>query len=243
MNNFLVYGQPALGRRIGAFIIDYLIITMLAFIPFLFLPGFSGMSSFETNFTILMVIAISGILLKDVFGRSIGKMIFGIHIAHGDAADKRVTAGQRILRNIPMLFWPIELIMTFNDPYNRRLGDKWAHTLIAADARKKTPIMLIAALGGAAFILFIIMGVTNIIRNDDSYKTAAEFIQSQDEIFTAVGGIESFGSFPSGSLHYSSGSGTARLRITVIGEDATVTVNVYLTKAPNEDWVVKDWDW
>ena len=244
MNEHLIYGQPTLGRRVGAFIVDYFIITLLGMSPFMFLSNFGDMRTFYTNFPITMAIALSGILLKDVFGRSLGKLIFSIRIAHGDAADLHVTAGQRILRNIPLLFWPVELIMTFRDPYNRRLGDKWAHTLIAAETRKrKLPVMLIAAVGGAVFFLFIFFGVTGIIRSDDSYKTAIEFIQSQEEIDSAVGGIESFGVLPSGSLQYVNDSGAADLRITVIGEDATITVKVHLTKQPGEDWVVNDFDY
>ena len=236
MNEQLIYGRATLGRRVGAFIVDYVIITMLAFIPVFSFGGFGDMDFFDT-FPMVMAIAVGGILFKDVFGRSLGKRVFGIRIAHGDAADLRVGAGQRILRNVPLLFWPVELIMTFQDPYHRRLGDKWAHTLIAAEVRKKkVPIMLIAAVGGAVFLLFIIFGVTGIIRSDDSYKTATEFIQSQEEIASAVGGIESFGQLPSGSLRYSNDSGS----ITVIGEDATLTVQIYLTKQPGEDWVVQD---
>lgn len=244
MNNPLIYGRATLGRRLGAFIVDYVIITLLAFIPIFVFGGFGDIDFFDTRFPLVMVIAVGGILFKDVFGRSLGKLIFGVRIAHGDAADLRVNAGQRILRNIPLLFWPVELIMTFQDPYQRRLGDKWAHTLIAAEVRKKkVPVILIAAVGGAVFLLFILFGVTGIIRSDNSYKTATEFISAQDEIVSAVGGIEGFGQMPSGSLHYSNGKGSADLMITVIGEDATLTVRVYLTKQPGEDWVVRDFDY
>ena len=152
MNENLVYGRLAIGRRVGAFIVDYGIIMILAFIPFFFASDFGDMDSAFMTFSYTMAVAAGGILFKDVFGRSLGKLIFGIRIAHGDAPDLPVTAGQRILRNVPILIWPVELIMTFQDPYNRRLGDKWAHTLIAAEVRKKkTPVMLIAALGGALF--------------------------------------------------------------------------------------------
>ena len=234
MNEHLIYGQPTLGRRVAASMIDNFILTMLGMSPFMFFSGFGDMNAFNMYFTIL----------KDVFGRSLGKLIFGIHITHGDEPDLRVTAGQRILRNVPLFFGPLEAIMTLRDPYNQRLGDKWAHTLIAAETRKrKLPIILIAAVASAVFVLYIFFGVTGIIRSDDSYKTATEFIQSQEEIVTAVGGIERFGQLPSGSLRYSNDSGTADLRITVIGEDATITVKVYLTKQPGEEWVVKDFDY
>jgi uncharacterized RDD family membrane protein YckC len=244
MSENLVYGRLALGRRIGAFIVDYGIIIILAFIPLFFSSGFGDVDSFFMNFYLIMAVAAGGILFKDVFGRSLGKLIFGIRIAHGDAPDLPVSAGQRILRNIPMFFWPIELIMTFQDPYHRRLGDKWAHTLIAAEVRKKkTPVMLIAVLGGALFFAFVLFGAMNIMRNDSSFDTATAFIQSQEEIVSEVGGIERFGAFPSGSVHYSNGYGTACLRVKVVGEDATVIVEVYLTKEPDGDWVVEKWYW
>ncbi len=243
MNESLIYGRATLGRRVGAFIVDYFIITLLGLSPIFFFGGFGDIDVFD-RFPLTMAIAVGGILFKDVFGRSLGKLIFGVRIAHGDAADLRVNAGQRILRNVPLMLWPVELIMTFQDPYHRRLGDKWAHTLIAAEVRKKkVPIILIAAVGGAVFLLFIIFSVTGTICSDDSYKAATEFIASQDEIVSAVGGIEGFGQMPSGSLRYSNGNGSANLMITVFGEDATLTVRVYLTKRPGENWVVQDFDY
>lgn len=249
MNENLVYGPPALGRRIGAFIVDYVILLFFGLIPFFFcfdyLKDMSvlNMRVFFIYFSVVMAIAVGGILFKDVFGRSLGKLLFGVHIAHSDAADLPVTAGQRILRNVPLLFWPIELIMTFQDPYRMRLGDKWAHTVIAADTRKKAPVALLVTLGAIVFVLFILLITTTAIRNDDSYKTATDFIQSQEEIVSAVGGIEGFGFLPSGSLQYSNSSGIADLKITVIGKDARLTVEVLLTKKPGEEWVVTGYDY
>ena len=78
----------------------------------------------------------------------------------------------------------------------------------------------------------------NLMRNDSSFDAATSFIQSQEEIVSEVGGIERFGTFPSGSVQYSNGYGSARLRIKVVGEDATVTVEVYMTKKPDEEWLV-----
>lgn len=244
MSEIYVYGRAAIGRRIGAFCVDYAVMLLLAFVPFFFFSGFGDSDSFFMKFPFVMAVAVGGVLFKDVFGRSLGKLVFGIVIAHGDAPDLPVTAWQRIKRNIPLLFWPVEVIMTFQSPWNRRLGDKWAHTLIAAKVRKKKslPVILTAVLGGALFLSFIIFGAMNIMRNDSSYKAATAFIQSQEEIVSEVGAIERFGA-PSGSQNYSNGYGSARYKIRVVGEDDTITVSIYLTKKPDGEWVVEDVDW
>ena len=244
MNENLLTGHPAFGKRIGAFFVDNVIIMLLALPPTFFIPGLENedASGLMTRVFITTAIAVGGLLFRDVFGRSLGKLLFGVYIVNADDPEKRVTIGQRIKRNVPLLFWPVELIATRRDPDYWRLGDRWAHTLVAADTRKKVPTMLLAVLGGALMIGFILFTVISTMMNDGSYDAAVEYIESQEEIVSAVGGIERFG-LPSGSIHTSNGYGSARLEIPVIGDDGRMTVEVTLTKEPDEEWVVEEIDW
>jgi uncharacterized RDD family membrane protein YckC len=243
MNENWVYGKRVIGRRIGAFLIDHVIITLLAMSPF-FIAGFGGRDTFFTLFPVVMAIGLFGILLKDIFGRSIGKRLFGLYIAHEKGPELPVSAGRRILRNVPLIVWPVEFIIAAGDEKSRRLGDRLAKTRVVMDmSKRKVPAIAIVVSAFIVIFLIIFFSVSLLIRGDGSYKTAVEYIESREEIVNAVGRIEGFGSFPSGSVSYSNGYGTADLRITVIGGKASITVRVRLKKLPDGDWTVGSLDY
>ena len=95
----------------------------------------------------------------------------------------------------------------------------------------------------AALLLAIVLFITHSIRNDSSYKTAVAYIQAEPYIVLEVGGIEGFGTFPSGQVQYENGYGYARLKIPVIGHDDTITVHINLSKAPDGDWEIENYGW
>lgn len=94
-----------------------------------------------------------------------------------------------------------------------------------------------------SLILFtsaLLMGIIQLIKNDDSYKTAIKYIESQSEISTEVGGIIGYGFFPTGSVQTSNGYGIGQIKINVKGKIKDLQVFIELEKEPNSDWTIKN---
>ena len=60
---------------------------------------------------------------KDVFGRSIGKMIFGLYIVER-GTNQKASFGKRFFRNFSLMIFPIEGIFVLISETNTRLADK-----------------------------------------------------------------------------------------------------------------------
>ena len=173
-------------------------------------------------------------------GRSIGKRLFGLFVRDNDDITHVPSFFRLIQRNLLIMIWPIEFIVSSKDPSGRRLGDKFAKTLVIGypTSNKRKYILI----GVAAFLLFyfsVFLIITQAIRNDEAYDTAVHYIQTQDQIKSKTGKIDSFGNFPSGSLKYTNGYGSADLRIKVNGEMSTLMVEVLMTKEPDGEWIVR----
>lgn len=244
MDKVLLKKESIIGRRMGAFLTDHILITIVAMVPFMI--NFNKLVE-DTNyifeiFSIVMFIGIIFYLLKDIiFGRSIGKILFGIYVKDYEDIEKSPPLLNLIIRNILVFIWPIEFIIMLIDKDGRRLGDKIAKTqVIGYPGKIVSRIVLVGALSFALFVTTLVIGVTQIIRNDSSYKTALQYIKTQDEIKSEVGEIEGFGNFPMGSVSISNGYGVADLQIKVKGKKKSITVSILMEKSPESDWVVKD---
>lgn len=111
----------SINGRILAFIIDYFCIILfggLLFIPFADIV-YVNYKIFILIFTLYYTF---GIMLKDLFGQSLGKKIAGIKIVsdNGQKAPKY----KLILRNITCFMWPIEFAVVALSEDHTRLTDK-----------------------------------------------------------------------------------------------------------------------
>lgn len=95
-------------------------------------------------------------------------------------------------------------------------------------------------LGLLIFVSALTFGVMYIIKNSNSYQIAINYIEQTSEISDKVGGIKSYGLFPSASIEIINGYGTAQFHIKVLGNDKDLGVNLLLEKTPDSEWVVKD---
>ena len=121
-------------KRFTAFFIDFLITAMINNIPFMILiilPSMQGgapMSPQDTMIRALLssLIAMLYLVFRDLpsYG-SIGKMAMKLKIVDAETGEP-VSAGRRILRNIPWLLNWIE-ILTFVFT-KKRIGDRIART-------------------------------------------------------------------------------------------------------------------
>jgi len=133
------FKKASVGKRIGAFLIDHLIISfVLYFVGGFVLTGlYSALNPSEASaasLTLLLSLVILAVtfliyIFRDVVkGQSIGKRLLGIGVR--DVSDNFLVppASRLILRQLFAFVWPIEfLVLLFSDE-NRKIGDKIAGT-------------------------------------------------------------------------------------------------------------------
>ena len=113
-------------KRIAAFLIDFAITCLIFLLPFIVLNA-EGILAFRFEYTLLPYVAV---FCKDIFGRSIGKKLMRLKVTFDDAQSSKAGKIFRlIVRNIPLLLWPIEAIVAYTGN-NKRLGDKFAGTTV-----------------------------------------------------------------------------------------------------------------
>lgn len=241
MNDNIQSGKILMRRRIGAFLIDYIIVSLIVLTPaFLWFLPKGDIDNFFTIFPFVLIGAFIGCTLKDVVGgRSIGKRVFGLFVREQENITNVPSVSKLIQRNLLIFLWPVEYISACRDSEGRRLGDKCAKTQVVGCVPKHKWTYVFV--GIAVFILLYLSLstiITQSIRNDISYNTAVQYIQSQEDILLVTGDIESFGSFPRGSLQYTNGHGRADLYIRVNGELNNLVVHILLTRELEEEWIV-----
>ncbi len=121
-------------ERLLAILIDHIVGSLIFGIIFFSINLDSFINPTEANlmkpfetFNTILGFGMIYYLLKDIFrGRSIGKKLFGLRVTDKD--NKNIVPGalRLIIRNITILFWPIELLVLVL--MRRRLGDIIAKT-------------------------------------------------------------------------------------------------------------------
>lgn len=116
--NFATAEKATAGARIGAYLIDVILLALVAWIPIL---GW--------------IAAIGYILTRDALpfldGQSIGKKLVGLRAVDEQGAALTGNYGPSVIRNVVLFipFFPlIELIVLLTNADTLRLGDQWAKT-------------------------------------------------------------------------------------------------------------------
>ena len=111
------------GQRIGAYLIDAILMTVIGIIPLL---------------GILLIIAYA--LLRDALpfldGQSVGKKLLKLRAVTEDGQSLSGNWGPAIVRNVVLMipFFPVvELIVLLTNKDVKRLGDQWAKTKVIVD--------------------------------------------------------------------------------------------------------------
>jgi len=117
------------GKRIAAFLIDYLIVALIQGVLLGSIIVYALLND-KQKIIILGNFISTGIcfiyfLLKDLSGQSIGKKILKLKIQNTNQTPS-LSKGKMILRNIPILIWPIEMILLLSS--DSRLGDRMTNT-------------------------------------------------------------------------------------------------------------------
>ncbi|MEM8907869.1 MAG: RDD family protein [Bacteroidota bacterium] len=231
-------------RRLIAFFIDHVIIMILIIsTAFLIIgPHFLDENEMDNKPLSIILVLVIGLLLyfaKDsIKGMSIGKWIMGIMVRDADHPTQVPSLGRLLIRNLPIIVWPIEFAILASNESKKRFGDRLANTIVIHHQNKPAILPRIAALVllGLAFFTSTIFFVGASMKNSGAYKMATAAIEQNQDIINQTGGIKGYGIIPAGKVSVSKGQGEAQLTIQVLGNEKNVTVNVYLTKAPEGNW-------
>jgi hypothetical protein len=130
-------------NRVFAFLIDYFI-NLFTFSLVMFLLCWDSIvhptavnfnRPFEVFYPVLAV-ATTLLLLKDLIaGRSLGKRIFNLAVRNVDDRNQTPSIYKLILRNIPFLIWPVDVI--YFAIKKERLGDRIFKTHVILIERAK----------------------------------------------------------------------------------------------------------
>lgn len=113
-------------RLIGAYM--DLAIVSFASVP---LYIFSGESTKDIFFVVMVIIALLGMVCKDALKISVGRFVFKYEINSWKTGEK-ATVLQKIVRNITLVVWPVEVIVLLASKNGRRLGDMMAGTVVVS---------------------------------------------------------------------------------------------------------------
>lgn len=248
-DNQLEFEKANVGMRIGAFIIDHIMIVTVLVCPFI-LFIFSNIQkdpiSAITMFPAFMVVAFLSYCLKDMInGASLGKRALGLAVRNSANTSEIPSVPKLFLRNILTFIWPVEFFVLVCSAKKRKPGDQMAGTDVYRLTRKpKIAIIVITViLAITIFVGSLVVGIASILKNDSSYKTAVSYIEVNPEITNYVGEIKGYGYIPSGSLNYSGNYGQALYTIKVIGSKNTIYVHMEMEKKPEKDWEITYFDY
>jgi len=237
--------KPLLSRRFGAFLIDHFILVFIIVLTFFLVidPSEIETSSMFIRFIFLLVFAFVLYCCKDIVnGRSIGKRFFGLAVQ--DINQNVPSTSKLIIRNLFTFLWPIEIIAILTSKQKKKIGDHLVNTdVYLINNKKLLGIAMSIASVAVFFFCILFFGIMQIIKQDDSYLFATDFIKSSPEIQNLIGNNISFGYFPSGSIKYVNGYGNADLIITVRGDKGTKSVHIILSRGPNRNWEIEKIDY
>lgn len=235
-------------RRIVAYLIDHLVMSVLAVgIIFLLLgPDFinnDNIAQIGQHVFSVMFITLLIYMAKDcIDGVSIGKWVMGIRVRDEKNASEIPSIGRLFLRNISVIIWPVEFLILISSTDKKRLGDKFANTIVVKNLNKPSKtkrIIPLVAVVICCFIFFVFF-LSSVMKNSDAYKVAIHEIEQNDAILSEVGKISGYGMMPMGNINISNGYGTAQLTIEVQGTKKNITVFTHLTKEPNGEWKMQE---
>lgn len=131
-DNPLELEKADVGMRIGAFIIDHVIIVTVLVCPFI-LFTFSNIQkdpiSAITMFPAFMAVAFWVYCLKDIInGASLGKRALGLTVRNSADTSEKPTVLKLFLRNILTFIWPVEFLVLVCSAKKIKLGDQIAGT-------------------------------------------------------------------------------------------------------------------
>ncbi len=124
-----MFKQIRLIPRYLAFLIDFLLPTVIIDIIHAIVAYIFEIKTSNLYVTITGCVLILSLIVKDLYGNSFGKRVFGLRIVSVIDGQKP-KLNQLILRNIFVFLIPFEAILVIGRPDQRRIGDFLAKTKV-----------------------------------------------------------------------------------------------------------------
>ncbi|MCH7479396.1 MAG: RDD family protein [SAR324 cluster bacterium] len=222
-------------QRLFALIIDYLvIITFLKLTELISLGAewdLRPVSPTWFGVAPLWGVGLVGLLLaKDTLaGMSMGKWFTGIAVRRAEEPGSVPALARLLLRNVLLLLLPVEGVLVFTDGHGRRLGDRWAGTVVVALPRPAPPLRRLTVLA----ILFLGVLLASFLltpwnmRRSAAYQEGYRLAAGDPALAAAVGVPAVVGTSPDFALNLTPEGGTARLVFDIegpLGEGETEVV-------------------
>jgi uncharacterized RDD family membrane protein YckC len=142
----LDFSRPSFVRRVAAQLVDLFFISLSYFVVALlfslldmnpYMPGPDQYYFQQLFWGVVAGIGVFYFLIRDAGGASIGKRIMGLRVVKYDDYDRSANLLHSILRNVTLLM-PLlnilDIIYAFTDPKGRRVGDRFAGTVLTESA-------------------------------------------------------------------------------------------------------------
>ena len=181
------------GKRLFALLIDFIFALLLAnTIVHVFreehwdivtqTSGFLGLLPYYGGIALVL-------LFKDIFGRSLGKILLGMTIRKIDDMEQQPTLAVLFKRNVMMLLFPVEGTVILRDSYARRLADKWWGTVVLDDrnALRGTLRILLGNIILFGFFSIAIISQRSGIEKTAVFQTAEQAIRSHEKLKSILG--------------------------------------------------------
>lgn len=227
-------------RRVGAFLFDHFLASLLGIIAGLAYTGWLPEPS-DKSMSIALAVTFGTFFCRDfIKGISPGRWVAGIMVRDYDDPSNVPSIPKLFLRNVFHVLWPVEALSMLFDSGSRRLGDKAANSVVLLNPRKARvgfriiPIVLLTC--GFIFFTFFFSFIS--IRQSEPYQLAVAYIEANPETHEVTGGIKEFGSFPAGNISIDGDVAEANFMVHVIGETKSVIAIVELVKI-NGKWQVE----
>jgi uncharacterized RDD family membrane protein YckC len=231
-------------RRIIALLIDFWFFGYLTSLS-MYLVFFAYKTPWD-----IPLIAFFGFIFfasKDVFkGAGLGKLLMGIRVFNN--SDTPASPVSTLLRNLPLIAWPIETLVMVVNSSKRRIGDYLARTQVKRDLTMAASHRSLAALLVLCFYLLTpslpdidfsedgFMKLSQLfLKQSDAYELAEEKIREQDAIVKLIGPIQAINIDHTSNISIYNAEGEAQLLLDVQGEDKNLPVSVRL-KRTNQQW-------
>jgi len=176
------------GKRLFALLIDFIFALLLAnTIVHVFREehwdivtqksGFLGLLPYYGSIALVL-------LFKDIFGRSLGKILLGMTIRKIDDMEQQPTLTVLFKRNMMMFLFPVEGAVILRDSYARRLADKWWETVVIDDrnALRGTLRILLGNIILFGFFSIAIVSQRSGIEKTAVFQTAEQAIRAHEKL-------------------------------------------------------------
>lgn len=130
------------------------------------------------------------VLLKDAPGSSVGKWLTDLSIRRAHRPAERAGLWRRLVRNLSLIVLPVDVWLVFRDPQGRRLGERWADTVLVQRPQARDLYQRAMGLGVLflGFILAALLLTSWNLRRSAAFQTAYAAARADAALAAQVGG-------------------------------------------------------